>query len=116
MQQLPSAQSQPFSLAILPASARLRAFSFWIAADRWLRTVPSERNRLRATSARLELVAEAESTSPSRGESGLSSSLSVTVHIRGGSSQCIFGEHLGTPEASGSSPLAPTGRTRTAWP
>src|SRR5689334_5488229 len=33
-------QSQPLRSAIWTASARLRAPSFWIAADRWLRTVP----------------------------------------------------------------------------
>lgn len=35
-------------LAIRAASARLRAFSFRMAADRRLRTVPSERNSVRA--------------------------------------------------------------------
>ena len=35
--------SQPFSSATRTASARLRASSFCIAEERWLRTVPGER-------------------------------------------------------------------------
>jgi hypothetical protein len=35
--------NQPFSSAIRTASARLRASSFCIADERWLRTVPGER-------------------------------------------------------------------------
>ena len=37
------ATSQPFSSATRTASARLRASSFCIAEERWLRTVPGER-------------------------------------------------------------------------
>ena len=43
--------SQPHSSAIRAASARLRASSFCIAADRWLRTVPGERWIAAASSA-----------------------------------------------------------------
>ena len=38
-----SGYSQPFSSAMRTASARLRASSFCMADERWLRTVPGER-------------------------------------------------------------------------
>ena len=46
-----SGASQPFSSAIRAASARFRAPIFWMAAERWLRTVPSDRDRRAAISA-----------------------------------------------------------------
>src|SRR5437660_2905007 len=67
--------SQPFSSAIRAASARLLALSFWMAAERWLRTVPSDRNRRFATRATLDPSADAASTSVSRLDSGVSPSV-----------------------------------------
>src|SRR5215467_9558365 len=67
-------QSQPLRSAIWIASARLRAPSFWIAADRWLRTVPWDRC---SDAARSEIAAcprAADSTSVSRAVSGLAPS------------------------------------------
>ena len=71
--------SQPFSWAMRAASARLRAPSFWIAADRWLRTVPGDRLTRAATFAMVSCPAAAASTSVSRWLSGLSPSASAAA-------------------------------------
>jgi hypothetical protein len=47
----PERQSQPRSSATRTASPRLRASSFCITEDRWLRTVPGDRNSAAANSA-----------------------------------------------------------------
>src|SRR5579884_167710 len=111
-------QSQPFSRAMRTASIRLRASSFWMAAERWLRTVPSDRYSRLATSARVAPSAEAASTSVSRGDSGLSPSLSAWMASWGSTtrSPAIVRRMATASSGAGASlsmkPLAPADRAR----
>jgi hypothetical protein len=61
------------------ASARFRAPTFWIAADRWFRTVPSESESRTAISATVPSSVDVRSTSRSRSDSGSAPSLSAST-------------------------------------
>ena len=65
------------SAAIRAASARFRAPTFWIAAERWFRTVPSDSAELTRDVGDRALVADSASASRSRSESGFAPSLSA---------------------------------------
>src|SRR5690606_7095391 len=117
-----AAQIQPRRSAIATASSLLRAPVLPIAADRWLRTVPSARCRRAAISAALAPHRAAASTSLSRPVSGLAPCVSDSAARSGSttrSPRCT--RRTASTRYSGvasltTNPLAPAARARARYP